>query len=100
MYRDFVGRSCRTCHVALADTYYNFDNYNNFFGGNAVCGQLNVGQPNGDLLRSHSMPNSLVTFNRFWLSGTSVDHSANPVDQVALMNLWEGSDICVRGQTP
>jgi hypothetical protein len=99
VYKDYVARSCRTCHVALADSLYNFDIENNRFGVNAVCAN---GGTNPDLLPSHSMPNSLVTFNRFWLSGTALDHSANPVDQVALMNLFESGfgNPCVRGEAP
>ena len=104
VYRDYVARSCRTCHVALPA--YNFDDQGNFFGANTVCGQGSPDSLNPDLLRSHSMPNSLVTFNRFWLSATSHDHSAAPVDQVELMNIWEGwptppgPSLCVRGWTP
>jgi len=46
------------------------------------------------------MPSSLASFDRFWLSGSSVDHSVNPWTTVALRNLWEsGFPPCVREGT-
>ncbi len=73
-YRDVVARSCRTCHAAMIEDY-NFDHYSNvaaqagadFFSifaiTRSVCGGTS------QIVRSHTMPNSLITFNRFWLSG-------------------------------
>jgi hypothetical protein len=76
-YRNIVARMCRTCHVAMPATY-NFDAHDfqhpsdldELVRSERVCGvgnQLHVD-------RSYSMPNSLVTFNRFWTTqGTSED---------------------------
>jgi len=80
-YQNVVARSCRSCHVAMIEGY-NFDHYQNIsptgvFRSNrglapvdtTVCG------PGFTLPHlAYSMPNSLVTFNRFWLSaGTAED---------------------------
>jgi len=77
-YKNVGARSCRTCHVAMIEGY-NFDHYTNIVnntgtdalpGGTfdfavSVCGtQLT----DNDTIRWNTMPNSLVTFNRFWLS--------------------------------
>jgi hypothetical protein len=76
-YRKIVARMCRTCHVATPDTY-NFDvhdfqadvSVDELENTARVCGEGN--QLHVD--RSYSMPNSLVTFNRFWTTqGTSDD---------------------------
>ena len=84
-YLNVHARSCRTCHVSL-EPAYSFENYANitptgqfFYGngdtvidvGNTVCGGTH------NLARAHKMPNSLVTFNRFWLSsGKAIDMPA------------------------
>jgi len=80
-YQNVVARSCRGCHVAQIEGY-NLDHYQNIsptgvFRSNrglapvatTVCG------PGFVLPRlAYSMPNSLVTFDRFWLSaGTAED---------------------------
>jgi hypothetical protein len=80
-YHDVLARSCRTCHVAMVEGY-NFDHFQNIrpaFGGTPEAifyrgarANLDVGITvcggSSQILRSHSMPNSLVTFDRFWLS--------------------------------
>lgn len=78
-YKDVNARSCRTCHVAMIEGY-NFDHYANIVNGGSgtdalpggtfdfavtVCGGPTV---DADVLRWYTMPNSLVTYNRFWLS--------------------------------
>jgi hypothetical protein len=79
-YKTVNARSCRTCHVAMIEGF-NFDHYANVaaIGGTnqlpggtfdfevTACGGVS---PNFDTnpLRWYTMPNSLVTFNRFWLS--------------------------------
>jgi len=80
-YTNVLARSCRSCHVNMIEGY-NFDHQanitptgafyrsveSNLTVGIAVCGN------EGGVFRDHSMPNSLVTLNRFWdSSGTSVD---------------------------
>jgi len=79
-YREVVAKSCRGCHVNLKS--YNFDEYDHMtttpyrevgpdFSYTIGCEGANA------KYRSHSMPNSLVTFNRFWNSaGTAVDQPA------------------------
>jgi hypothetical protein len=76
-YKDVIARSCRTCHTAM-DGGFDFDNYANVASGNlqvpggtydfavTVCGGQSSLSSNTQ--RWYSMPNSLVTFNRFWLS--------------------------------
>jgi hypothetical protein len=83
-YHNVVGHSCRTCHVNMIEGY-NFDHRDNLsIDGDfyrvgpgwapdevaiATC-KFGVGQP----VRNFTMPNSLVTFNRFWQSvGAAVD---------------------------
>lgn len=73
-YHSIYAHSCRTCHVAMTEGY-NFDHFPNYQVPNgtyrsttgvaptvtAQCG------PGFELpLLAYSMPNSLVTFNRFW----------------------------------
>ena len=79
-YHDVGARSCRTCHVAMIEAY-NFDHYGNVVtpSGNGTAQlpgrtfdfQVTVcGGPATDnnTIRWYTTPNSLVTFNRFWLS--------------------------------
>jgi hypothetical protein len=105
-YQNVVARSCRTCHTALSEEYNFDDNLTSVDNQQELCGVI----PNSfdgfvDLVRYHSMPNSLVTFNRFWLSGTSVDQTGEP-NQVSIYNLYNAfsePDIpqrCVPGTTP
>jgi hypothetical protein len=85
-YTHVIARSCRGCHVAQIEGYnydheYNVDELNYlspFFGdpdfefNRSVCGGGHE-----DAWREFAMPNSLVTFNRFWASaGTSEDQVA------------------------
>jgi hypothetical protein len=75
-YQHVLARSCRTCHVNMIEKY-NFDHHENIAGDDffyalevsiATCGIDNQSA------RNYSMPNSLVTFNRFWQSaGTAID---------------------------
>ncbi len=81
-YQNVHARSCRTCHVALAEGY-NFDHYQNITPGGPSYRESSPGSALYESLssnfhrRGHSMPNSLVTFNRFWQSAaTSVDQPA------------------------
>ena len=106
-YQNVSARSCRTCHVALADGY-NFDNYQNITPGatflydngdtitdvgESVCGGTH------QLNRAHKMPNSLVTFNRFWLSsGTAIDQPS--IVQQFLGYVSPENTTCVPGVIP
>jgi YVTN family beta-propeller protein len=81
-YQNVHARSCRTCHVALVEGY-NFDHYQNLTPGGPSYRESSPGSALVESVatnfhrRGHSMPNSLVTFNRFWQSaGTSIDQPA------------------------
>lgn len=89
-YLKVVAKSCRGCHVNLPA--YNWDHYDNMvstpyrhtgpdFAYTVGCHGAN------SQFRSHSMPNSLVTFNRFWNSAGST------VDQPALLNAFNAQAI-------
>ncbi len=82
-YQRVLARTCRTCHVNQIEPY-NFDNQlNTLKNGNAVladagdeftrstCGNTSY------RWRGLTMPNSQVTFNRFWLSQGSADSSGS-----------------------
>jgi hypothetical protein len=88
-YKDISSHYCRSCHVALTEGY-NFDHLSNYrlpngtyrsTGTNgflstssAQCGPAFYGLPSLE----YSMPNSLVTFNRFWaLFGNPASASAH-----------------------
>lgn len=104
-YRNVLARSCRSCHTAMVEGY-NFDHYANitpggpfyrgedatFDVGTTVCGGRQV-------VRAHSMPNSLVTFNRFW------DSSGTAVDQPKILSSFFGTNVsptgkCTEGLVP
>ena len=81
-YQSVYARSCRTCHVAMVEGF-NFDHYPNltpgghFYRESSPGSALYESMSSNSLRRGHSMPNSLVTFNRFWRSaGTSTDQPA------------------------
>ncbi len=79
LYKDVHARYCRTCHVALersgawisthnpefANVWFNGFNFGSYRG--AICG----GSPM--IHRNHTMPNSLVTFNRLWNDAHAVE---------------------------
>jgi hypothetical protein len=73
-YHKIFAHSCRTCHVNLAERF-NFDHYDNTQYSRlatSVCAG-NLGTSDNQI-RRYSMPNSLVTFNRFWnTKGTADD---------------------------
>jgi hypothetical protein len=78
-YLNVVARSCRTCHVAFAGINFELIDPVKVFSvavRNYVCGESLASyvadsskiDPTGSA-ESYVMPNSMVTFNRFWLSG-------------------------------
>jgi hypothetical protein len=69
-YQNVVARSCRSCHVAMDDANFETkDPVRTPFFLNLVCGQAAHKFPSGDPTASYyQMPNSQVTFDRFWLS--------------------------------
>jgi hypothetical protein len=74
-YNKVIARNCRTCHIAQRDQGSIKDL--NFSSGGSGAGQRQwlkevvCGQTD-DLLRAFAMPNSQVTFDRFWLSQDAV----------------------------
>jgi hypothetical protein len=108
-YQNVLARSCRTCHVAQIENY-NFDHFDNAlapssqapYGQNSsledapyeikrnVCGRAFSSEQFTSLERFNMMPNSLVTFNRFWLSANP---AYAPVDQTALFNAYQALDF-------
>ena len=69
-YRNVVARSCRSCHVAMDEANFETkDPVRTTVIQNLVCGQAAHKFPSGDpTASSYLMPNSQVTFDRFWLS--------------------------------
>jgi hypothetical protein len=107
-YRKVMARSCRTCHVAMIEPY-NFDHYDNVspFAQTVVFPDasfdvgVNICGGSQSIRRDHMMPNSLITFNRFWLSADPSANTAGDPDQVALLNLFYGAgDIGSNGGCP
>ncbi len=97
-YQFVVARSCRGCHVAMVEGY-NWDHYENIYNSNfsgyrqgtAADLTYTIGcQGSNSVFRSHSMPNSLVTFNRFW--NTVGSNSATDPDQLLLSIAFLGQD--------
>lgn len=84
LYKKVIARSCRTCHVAMAD-FTNFDEKGVFMGapGPVISTFCTPGLSH----RAYQMPNSLVTFNRFWNSRGTAD------DQVAAVNAWLAATV-------
>ena len=95
LYVDVVKPHCRTCHVAMPKndngddlSFPTFDEFNkfNFELGDRVCGD---GQ--GVARKRYSMPNSLVTFNRFWGSPVA---SATLRQHLIDQGEFQKSDVC------
>lgn len=110
-YKNVVARSCRTCHVAMIEGF-NFDHYANIAaatggtdqlpGGSydfevTACGPGDPHNPDPVALQStstnfqrwYTMPNSLVTFNRFWLS---YQNTVGLPDQATLLQQFAALD--------
>jgi hypothetical protein len=104
-YLNVVARSCRTCHIAFAGI--NFELNDPVKGGfhsilrDYVCGESLAASitdpskvnPEGSA-SSYVMPNSRVTFDRFWLSDrpSVVGKPPGTVDQpLALMNYYNSN---------
>ncbi len=110
-YQNVYARSCRTCHVALVEGY-NFDHYQNIEPGSnfyrAAYPEIDVPITTcgGDsqIFRDHSMANSLVTFNRFWLSADPAANTNNQPNQPDLLSQFfttaDTAVSCTAGQTP
>jgi mono/diheme cytochrome c family protein len=79
VYQQVYARSCRTCHIALER--YNFENFGTFAQAPPIVDPINCGG-GFDHNRSFKMPNSLITFNRFW---SSYGSTSEP-DQVSMFH--------------
>jgi putative Ig domain-containing protein len=98
VYLNLVARNCRTCHTAL-------DNYDldaaPFWVAAAqpnICGSTGTSAGSALLGQAYSMPNALVTFNRFW---GAVGASAPNVNLPALLTQWINSQAAlVQGPPP
>jgi hypothetical protein len=68
-YKNVVARSCRTCHVAMDQANFELEDPVGLVA-DLVCGQplatFAIDPPGSE--SSYLMPNSRVTFDRFWLS--------------------------------
>jgi len=108
-YQNVVARSCRSCHVAMVERY-NFDHFQNIAPYTVTDGLadtgfdvgINVCGGSGQIERDHMMPNSLVTFNRLWLT---YQNTAGLPDQPTILAQFFGSDTgatgtCIPGITP
>jgi hypothetical protein len=82
-YAKVQARSCRTCHVNQAQ--YAFDSWNDFkLHDRNICGNASY-----EVHRQLVMPNSLVTFNRMWLSQDSSNPTSS-TDQMRILADWWG----------
>ncbi|MBM4247374.1 MAG: hypothetical protein FJ148_26890 [Deltaproteobacteria bacterium] len=63
VYEDVVKPSCRTCHVAMTASFDSEAAFRPFAGSisSYVCGNVGASERT-----RYAMPNSLVTFDRFW----------------------------------
>jgi len=100
-YQDVLARSCRSCHVAMMEGY-NFDHYqniapgttNNRFSDVGFDMGINVCGGSDQIVRDHMMPNSLVTFNRLWLT---YQNTAGLPDQPTILTNFYGADTGAGG---
>lgn len=75
---------CRSCHVAIRTNVESSYWYDWLAAKDMVCGGTKF------LHRNHSMPNSLVTFNRMW----------NDPDAIQQLKLWSGDGNCQDNTDP
>lgn len=97
-YKKVDARYCRTCHVAVTRPNHGFNNPEVFASWmlfrddpfykadllNTICGGTR------QIHRNHTMPNSLVTFNRMW----------NDPEAVSLLKQWSGENDCLNNPDP
>ena len=76
---------CRTCHVAVATSIY-FDPARMNYGYGMTCVS-----DSSTYNKSRTMPQSLVTFNRFWTSAGSGNSTDEPALFAALEQLLQGT---------
>lgn len=109
-YKGVNARSCRTCHVAMLDTSssdgsiasYNFEifanvapgTHNNRFADVDADFSINLCGGSPQFERDHMMPNSLNTFNRFWLSSVAQANTTGLPNQPALFTALYTNGFC------
>jgi hypothetical protein len=79
-YRKVIATSCRGCHVNMAEGF-NWDHFENIdltgyrsTNLSDIAATMECGDPANPHYRRSSMPNSAVTFDRFWKTvGTASD---------------------------
>ena len=71
-YKNVYSRHCRTCHVNMSDDFPVANLIVHF--AHTMCGGYR------GRWRNHTMPNSMVTFNRFWLGGGSGPDQITPTE--------------------
>ena len=109
-YVDVLARSCRSCHVALRGEY-NFDNeanadpngFNDLLPASAFDISVNVCGGDLYLWRDYMMPNSLVTYNKMWLTylNTATFLDGTPVpDQISTLEKFFGDSCGPLGSIP
>lgn len=100
-YQNVQARTCRSCHVAMIEGY-NFDHYQNIAPGTQTSRfaytsfdvGINVCGGSEQIQRDHMMPNSLVTFNRFWLT---YQNTAGLPDQPTILANFFGPNTGATG---
>jgi hypothetical protein len=101
-YLHVASRSCRTCHVNQI-TQYNFDdfsqlpsNFSVFFESATDVLRTTAGCGASSLNLRITMPNSAVTFNRYWLSQGTTDPKTNEsTDQPSILsNFYPDPSYC------
>ena len=111
-YTKVNARTCRTCHVVLPEGY-NFEHLANVTPGGFTNRfpvvdedlRINLCGGSGQFERDHMMPNSLNTFNRFWLSDVpSANTTGLPNQPLLFTNFYVNTDptLCANspGSTP
>jgi hypothetical protein len=87
-YQKVHARSCRGCHIAMDDYQYNWDSLYNYIDPLPVCGLVSY-----EGWKYSSMPNSLVTLNRFWLSK---GNTVGLPDQPSIFASYPGYGSCTQ----
>lgn len=107
-YTKVNARTCRTCHVALPEGY-NFEHFANVKPGETTDRfpvidedlRINLCGGSGQFERDHMMPNSLNTFNRFWLSNVpSANTTGLPNQPLLFTNLYVNTDPAYCATSP
>jgi hypothetical protein len=92
-YQNVYSRHCRTCHVNMP---HDFPSTDSNLAGNAEMyhlKQLICGGHWGHW-RNHTMPNSMVTFNRFWLGAGKGNGTSLQPDQITPTEQFAGNNNC------